>query len=398
MRTLPLWAFTLIAAALVVNDGWLGSSPQSTATPPASVSPVTNTTTVNPNTVGKTEPKPAKIEFSENTALIANNAIDSVYSVTVFVRNEENVPLHLSISARLQTQSGNPANATISPRGWDGTIAENTTEAIPLDIEIGKQQAPLSGYLRLASDSTSTITPAYKYRPIQIIAPLPSPHSTAVVVWSMLAALVVVLISLVRLPMNGVALTHLMGQPSWNFNDSWGSNITVGAGLLTTLLQFAALPEYTHFMNKSAYLSLNLLFAGLITLAPLVYNLLRTPLLTTDPSGNPLTVYSGYAFLFVIASGLTVWGALGQLLTVSFLIRELSQVRVIARGSMLSFNIVLGLVIFLFFNYGCTTIVQIAVAQSQQKKDLDTRHKKRIAAAAEGVAVEPPILPTWSLL
>jgi hypothetical protein len=396
MRKLPLWALGIVAATLVVNGSWLGSSRQSTLAPAASIPPSTNV--ASNSSMGQADLKAAKIEFSENTALIANMAVGSIYSVTVFVRNEENIPIRLSFSAKLQTQNGSPVNATISPRGGDGTIGGNTTEAIPLDIDIGKEQVPLSGYLRLASDSTASTTLAYKYRAIQIVAPLPSPHSTEVVIWSMLVALVVVLISLVRLPMNGVALKHLMGQPSWNFSDSWGSNITVGAGLLSTLLQFGALPEYTHFMNKTAYLSLNLLFAGLIALAPLVFNLLRTPVLTADPSGNPITVYRGYAFLFVIASGLTVWGALGQLLTVSFLIRELSQVRVITRGSMLSFNVVLGIVILMFFIYGCRTIVQIAVAQSQQKKDLDTRHMARIAAAAAGVAVEPPMLPTWSLL
>jgi hypothetical protein len=397
MRNLPLWPLGIVAAILVVNGPWSGASSQSPATPPGSISPATNTTNLNANIVGK-DSKAAKIEFSENTALIANNAVGSVYSIVVFVRNEESVPLHISFSATLQTQMGDPANAAITPRAWDGTIAGNTTKAIPLDIDIGKEQAPLSGYLRLASDSTASATSAYKYRPIQIVAPLPSPPSTSVVLWSLGVALVVVLISIVRLPMNGVALNHLMGQPTWNFTDSWGSNITIGAGLLTTLLQFAALPEYTHFMNKTAYLSLNLLFAGLITLAPLAYNLLRTPVLTTDSAGKPITVYCGYAFLFVIAGGVTVWGALGQLLTVSYLIRELAQVRVIAMGSMLSFNIVLGLVIILFFIYGCRTIVQVAVAQSQQKKNLESQHAARIAAAAPGVTVEPPTMPTWSLL
>src|SRR5262249_49644966 len=156
---------------------------------------------------------------------IVNNAVGSVYKATVFVRNEENSAVHLNFSAKLQTQSGTIAKAAVTVRSGDGMISGSMTEPIELDIDIGNEQGPLSGYLRLASDSTGSIMGAYKYRPIQIAAPLPSPPSRDVVVGALAVAVIVVLVSLVRLPRNKIALSDLMGQPSWNFSDSWGSNI-----------------------------------------------------------------------------------------------------------------------------------------------------------------------------
>ena len=112
-----------------------------------------------------------------------------------------------------------------------------------------------------------------------------------------------------------------MGGPTWSFQQSWGSNVTIGAGVLGAILTVAAFPAHPHLMQKNTYNTLQGLFAAIIALAPLVYGLLRRDVKVTG-ANSPVVEAQGYVIMFLFAGGLVLWGAFGQLATMAALIDE----------------------------------------------------------------------------
>jgi len=196
-----------------------------------------------------------------------------------------------------------------------------------------------------------------------------------------------------------------MGSASWDFSQSWATNITVAGAILTTLLGFSGLPDYGKFMPKSSYLSLGILFGVLVTLAPSVYNFIRKPVDPPPPDPNNLVPatgpsFQGYVFGFLLASFVTLWGVLGQLATIGLLLKELVDSGPLPSVMGSAFNIVIVLVALFLLVYSNVTIyfnVQHQVlhrnAHRQARMRLATTPIEQQAAQT----VNPP-LPKWSLL
>jgi hypothetical protein len=306
------------------------------------------------------------------------------YRGTFFVRNDEPADSTVTFLVVLQDDKKNilkPIAKLVS----SGVVQGNRNDEITIEIDTGSSEVPLSGYLEMTATTGADRKPAYQYKVLKVPPALPSITATRLFTASLVAALVVIVVSLVWLSAKGIKFSDRMGPPSWNFGDSWGTNITVGGALLTTLLGFSALPEQTHYLNKIAYLCLSLIFAALITVAPSIYALLRSPVNVT---GSTTPQYQGYVLCFALASSATVWGALGQLETVGLLFGELADARQISRPVLFSLVTILGLVGVLLVVYGCRTVVQIA------------SYQRAVAAKAGGAAPGPAsvYLPSWSVL
>ena len=209
------------------------------------------------------------------------------------------------------------------------------------DAIIGSKLLPATGFLRFMAtahcDENATkgkSKPADK--PCQemtdqefldqavIIEEPPLPSSTRVgciIAADLCVSFAVVLISCIVLWTKKVPPSRRMGSATWSFGQSWGANATIGAGLLGTFLTLIAFPEHPQILDKTSYTLLQALFAAIIALAPLVYGLFRQDV-QADTNGIAATDSQGYVIMFLLAGGLVLWGALGQLTALGVLIQE----------------------------------------------------------------------------
>ncbi|MGE5113372.1 MAG: hypothetical protein ACM3JB_21105 [Acidobacteriaceae bacterium] len=342
----------VLAAALLLGTGYLVSTMETNnahQTQPASeLAKDKNSST--PNTT-----QPLKVDFQDAQPLSMTFHDNSKFYVSFFVRNDEDFSVTLSFDAVLQDNQKKVLNS--SPKILsDATVPQNRLRSITIEIDTEKYDVPLSGYLEMtASGGPENRKPPHLYRALKIPPALPSNIATRLFGWTLYIAIAAVVTSIIVLAAKD-GLGQRLGPPSWNFSDSWGTNITVAGAVLSTLLSFSALPEQTHYLNKIAYLCLSLIFSALITIAPSIYALIRTPV---NVQGSDTPQYQGYVVPFAIASGVTLWGALGQLGTVALLFGELVASKEIANTILCWLIVLLGVVAVLLVIYAVRMITGI---------------------------------------
>jgi hypothetical protein len=391
MRGGPFWLVLGLVSAALVAGSWKTITALPVLAQPSAVS---NDDPSPQSGNGSAATTQSKLDFSDNQPLVLNRATGDKFTATIFIRNDTLVDENVSFSCFLLDDDGK--SVTVPVEGLPTKLTAHAMTAVSLQLTASPKKVPLSGYLKFETNSESAESRVYKYRQLKIVQPLPSEKASCLVLIVMGISIAVFLISIFYLIVKKVAIGGRMGPATWSFGDSWGSNIGAGAALLSALLGFSAFPEQTAFLNKTAYISLGLIFGGLIILAPAVYNLFRSPAL--DNSGN--TKLEGYVFFFVLASALTVWGALGQLATAGFVVVELFHARAFSHSTMFSFLVVLGGVSLLLLYYALTTIWRTAELQSairippgepaalRQKKEDFIRQLRK----------EDVSLPKWHLL
>ena len=379
MRNALLWAVLLLGTGYAIDTSRMLTSaiedPQHVKTHETSTAAGENQKPVSVSD----DKAVVKVQFQESTPLsMAWNAGTS-YRSSFFVRNDDAVPVTVTFASVLQDNKANVLKAAATIVAGNPQIAASQIENFTVEIDIAQHEAPLAGYFQLVATAGAERKPACQYRAIKIAPASPSSVAAALFEASLVASVAVIVISLAWLLATGIGLFHRMGSPTWTFGDSWGTNIAFGGALLNVLIGFSALPEQTHYMSKIAYLCLSTIFAALIALAPSIYALLRTPVSGTQPPE-----YQGYVLFFALASGVTVWGALGQLATIGLLFAELADAKAFSQEVLVALVSVLGLVSVLLFLYGCRTVIQIATQQTKLTKE-----------AGGGAAQK---LPAWSVL
>jgi hypothetical protein len=282
-------------------------------------------------------------------------------------------------------------------------VAANSVAAVELDVDTTQCGAPLAGYMQLTATTSPERKPSIKYRAVKLPTALPSPWATTLFWLSLAGSIVVALSAFALLSKAGIPINQRMGSPTWNFADSWGTNIAVAGTVLTPLISFSALPDQTHFLAMSSYMSVSMTFGLVIALAPSLYCLVRVPVQppANPPGPPPAILYEGYVGFFLLASALAAWGAIGQVVTIGFLLGELSQNQVISPSILICLLVILALVAVFLLVYEFRTIVQIVKSQ----KDSQTASHMASARLAELTPEEaatvvrtPQALPSWSVL
>jgi hypothetical protein len=113
-----------------------------------------------------------------------------------------------------------------------------------------------------------------------------------------------------------------LGPANWSFSDSWATSLTLVGALLGTILGAGVLPDELDLFSKAGYSAFNVLFGMLVLVAPLVYAAAQNRIKNKD-DGTPQ--YQGKTWAFAIASVVTLWGVLGELITVGLLLREIGK-------------------------------------------------------------------------
>jgi len=166
---------------------------------------------------------------------------------------------------------------------------------------------------------------------------------------------------------------------------------------LGTFLTLFAFPDHPQILDKGAYNLLQALFASLIALAPLVYGLFRRDV-QANTNGIATTDSQGYVIMFVIAGGLVLWGAIGQLTTLGVLIGEfvLSRSLAILTGAILE-----ALVLFLWILFVIYALRSLYLTAKQLSASPGKRAQllpSGMPLPAPTVADFKPPMPSWSFL
>jgi hypothetical protein len=253
---------------------------------------------------------------------------------------------------------------------------------------------PANGWLRFLAEPTQikgdacrpTTAEAGKepkdlgYQYVTFTIPEPPPDSAyplrSIFFGSLGAAVIALLIAAWRLrKAPRVSLCGLMGGATWSFQQSWGSNVTIGAGILSSLLTLIAFPAHPQIMDKNSYSLLQGLFLAVVALAPLVYGLIRPDV--QDGSSAPAAA-QGYVYMFLFAGTLVLWAALGQVMTLGVLVEEFK--RALSLDAYLGCALI-GLAVILFLLlvvYGVRALYQTP---------------RRLSMTGTGSVVQPPPPP-----
>ena len=119
-------------------------------------------------------------------------------------------------------------------------------------------------------------------------------------------------------PWNG----RLMGGPQWSFGSSFASNFTVGTALLGLVLGGSVITDALHYMTKTHYMVLSLLFAAILTIAPALFSFFSQQEEIPSASGEAVMAPAGTVRLFIWTSTLMVAAVVGQLFTVGLAMDE----------------------------------------------------------------------------
>src|SRR5713226_1252906 len=142
-----------------------------------------------------------------------------------------------------------------------------------------------------------------------------------IVLVSLALGIIVIVVSGARMSMKGIPLTSPVGPPNWDFSKSWASNITMLGAILAAFFS-AKIVVTPKFVSDPGYPMLSVLFALLAAIAPLVFRAISREKPVVANEGTWDIQYQGTAGGFLLAMFLTLWAALGQLLTLSSLAAE----------------------------------------------------------------------------
>jgi hypothetical protein len=103
--------------------------------------------------------------------------------------------------------------------------------------------------------------------------------------------------------------------PKWSF-DSWATTLTTVGAVLGTVLAAATFPTVPRGIGKANLVELNLLFAGLVVLAPFVFQAIRTPQAT--PADHEAGRW-GFNLTLLLACSITFGAVLGEIAALALL-------------------------------------------------------------------------------
>ncbi len=360
-------------------------------------------------------PKPS-VEFKDS-ALALTLGPDRKSEATIFLQNRGTVAATVEFSAILKDNNGQPGTGVVTLTSADKRIDPDTIKAFTVIITAETMSLPLSGYIRLEATSDDPNQPkaasddpkkpkAASFLPVTLSPPAPASY----LVWVPMgvAVLVTLIPFLVMLNKKKVSPLDKMGSPTWSFKESWASNLTLASGALVTALTFTALPERTEHFSKTGYLTLTFIFAALIGIAPFVYNIVRKPVETVNPAGLPVVQHHGYVGLFLLACLLTIWGVIGQLITLWFNVDEIVRANLVVSDvvSMLKYILwAVGIMMLFYAGFSIGWTIDKQKIEKEATRERAATERARAAAAgteasrtAARVSVEQPSLPDWSLL
>lgn len=196
-----------------------------------------------------------------------------------------------------------------------------------------------------------------------------------------------------------VRLSDGMGNPSWDFTNSWATTLTAVEVVLGTVLSAVALTD------PKRPTGLNLFFGILVVLAPFLFTALSLRRVSSDGTGDPSAVpeYQGWVGTYLLACLLTLWGVCGALITSVALLSDLTSQGYLSTAVDWVFGVclivaVLGLALYALRTIPATVQAQQSEHARKAKAQLELRAAAPGGTTGAGTTVVPPSLSRWALL
>ena len=315
----------------------------------------------------------AGVAFADSKPLALNRIVDEAFVTGLVVHNPHCAAQDFELGAHLLDRNGNPLDVTVdtgSPRtnieaggyarmgikikrapgdlagapaatGSCMRVFNSAWAALwssPPDYKAWTTHLPAKGMLVLTRHAppgkatpeppcnASSAGPTRTPRELVLQPPLPSTVDTGVLLAAFGLALIVTLIAAVAIfLLPDVLVLGRMGEVAFDFRNSWGANVAVGAGVLTALTSGTLLAQDQYSSNSTTYLLLASLFTALVPLGAALYGLLRPA-----TAGLNSTPAQGYILVYLLSTAVVLWGAFGQLLLLGMILTELRLARVLA--------------------------------------------------------------------
>jgi hypothetical protein len=318
--------------------GATASSPQTAAVVKTVTAPASQLPAMPPSSVAA--PVAAA---SEGGAVLFHFEKCGTYWANVPLRNPTGSPQQITLGVFLQGKDGARLRARVAEPEGALKIQPYATEIQKVVITAHQDDTkllPASGSLLVAPNPIQPVIcksktpdpecpPPPAPDPVSLRIPVTIPAeprsnetvTAFVLLTSLSMAAVIVIVTAVNLRRKKFDLTRRMGSSAWNFGDSWGTNVTIGATLLSALLALTVFPAQPRLMDKSWYSILSTLLTAIVASAPIVYGMIRVQVQANQDSTAAINS-QGYVFMFLISGGLVLWGATGQILTLILLTQE----------------------------------------------------------------------------
>lgn len=143
--------------------------------------------------------------------------------------------------------------------------------------------------------------------------------------------------------------------PKWSFS-SWATTLTAVGGVLGTILASVTFPEHPKQIDKDSLVGLSLLFAGLVVVAPFVFQGMRNPKVSpTDQEGGRW----GYNWALLLACSITCGAVLGEMACLALLSQELISDNFWKGAALVAVGLLALLALYYFF----VTAYQLATSK-----------------------------------
>ncbi|MBV9838459.1 MAG: hypothetical protein JO156_10075 [Solirubrobacterales bacterium] len=205
---------------------------------------------------------------------------------------------------------------------------------------------------------------------------------------------------------SGTSRSDRLGPPNWNFAASFASTLTVFGSLLGTILSANVLPNGT-LVPASTYTGLNLMFGVIVIVGPLIYTATQTTVQVHRGSPVAEPQYQGTVWGFLVATALTLWAVIGELITIGLVLNEIRRggsLPAVALGVMATLLAISAVSLLILADRRIAAILDSHQAQSR------TKHTRQLALYAQyqslGMPAEAlpateeinPSRPSWPLL
>ena len=206
-----------------------------------------------------------------------------------------------------------------------------------------------------------------------------------IVVYSGIAAVIAVLLG-AAVSNRDFTWKDKLGPPDWSFSDSFATNVTVVGALLATILAANAIPKVPTTLPATSFATLDLFFGTLVLIAPVLFAALSGSETVIDPNDpdkkKKIAQKQGIVLGFLLAAIGTAWGAIGQVVTVFYLFREIEDAGFLPQIALQIFQAA--------FAVGAGAMILYLVRGVKATLNIPVMVSRSINA--------PGALPRWSLL
>jgi hypothetical protein len=343
----------------------------------------------------ESDPPQGSLSYVDSQPLMLTLTSSGNATAYISVRNSGSNAANAEVCILLQNEAGQDCVGLARVVGTNAEVAPGQVKV--LLIQISGVRAPISGSLGLVTRALSGKAVTISFRQLKINPSLLPQIVEYPIGIGLAVGLLVCVYSGLRLKNLKISMLTRMGTPTWDFSKSWASNITVATAFLSATLVVGGLPEQTRYIGRGGYGVLSVFLTILLGVAPLVFNLIRSPIINENSSNGPQLEFQGYVLTFLFACGITVLANTGQMVTLIILVNEFLPASLLPVTVVRTFQGMIGLLTIGIAWYAAKTIYWTAKCQAIERAHALTKISKAKGVTIDDLHDVHPPLSSWPL-